>query len=253
MLKALSLLLALLLFSSCGSTQYSNDNISAIITEGDIQASNQNINYLDDITFLGESTTYHLKSRGVLSDGKETTQVWAPKSGTLMLDATISECRIVYPETREELSLENALKRKQPKIMLLTFGLNGATTFISRGSAYFKGCYQKLINLIKESSPSTEIIINACYPVAKNMDMSRYTINVSTLNDYISTINLWAKELAIENDLCFTDATKELKDTDDYLLPKLQAEDGYHLNTAAYEIILKHLNDAIQKYKENQK
>ena len=66
---------------------------------------------IDDIIFLGESTTYHLKSRGVLSGGTETKQVWAPRSGTLMLDSATSECRIIYPETNEELPLIAALHR----------------------------------------------------------------------------------------------------------------------------------------------
>lgn len=251
MLRTLSIFLALLLFlCACSNV---NSDIPTVITENNsnIQTSIQKTNYIDDITFLGESTTYHLKSRGVLSGGQETTQVWSPKSGTLMLDQTICECRIVYPESREELSLEDALKRKQPKIMLLTFGLNGAASFISRGSTYFKGCYQKLINLIKEFSPNSEIIINACYPIAKNMDMSRYTINAKTLNEYISTINLWAKELALKNNIIFTDTTKELKDSDGYLSSHLQANDGYHLNAEAYEKILSYLNKEIKKYKEN--
>ena len=246
MLKSiLCLSLTALLLTSCAHKNITDTPIAAIITE---EAETQEINYIDRIIFLGESTTYHLKSRGVLSNGKNTTQVWAPKSGTLMLDPTVCECRIVYPETKEELSLEESLKRKQPEIMLLTFGLNGATGFISRKEAYFKFCYQKLINLIKRTSPNTRIIINSCYPVAENMDMRNYTVDAKTLNSYIDTINLWAKSLATENGLLFTDSTTVLKDINGYLSPSFQAEDGYHLNAEAYKSILKYLNSELTKH-----
>ena len=244
----LSLCIAAILLTSCNRSNIPDTSIHAIVTKEDEEPSDENC--IDDIIFLGESTTYHLKSRGVLSGGKETTQVWAPKSGTLMLDMAISECRIVYPETSEEISLEEALKRKQPKIIFFTFGLNGATNFISRGKNYFKFCYQKLIDITKQTSPTTKIIINSCFPIAENMDMSRYTIDSKTLNSYIDTINLWAQELATENTLIYINTASVIKEKNGYLNPALQVEDGYHLNTDAYKLILKYLNDYLQK-KEN--
>ena len=230
----------LLTLCACANLKPAESDIPVLITEENYSTTDT---YLDDITFLGESTTYHLKSRGVLSGGKNTTQVWAPKSGTLMLDASICECRIIYPETKEELSLGEALKLKKPKYMLLTFGLNGATAFISKGEGYFKYCYQKLIDLIFEYSPDTKIIINSCFPIAKNMDMSRYTVDAKTLNAYIDTINGWARALASENGVFYTDTASRLKDEEGYLKPSLQAEDGYHLNESAYREILSYLNE----------
>ena len=41
--------------------------------------------YIDKLIFIGDSTTYGLKYYGVLSEGKSTTQVWTPSSGTLAL------------------------------------------------------------------------------------------------------------------------------------------------------------------------
>ena len=232
-----------LLLTSCGPANNNGDSLPAVITKENEQTT---INYIDDIIFLGESTTYHLKNRGVLSGGKNTKQVWGPKSGTLMLDTTIEECRIIYPDTGEEISLEEAIKRKKPKIMLLTFGLNGATIFIKRGESYFDFCYQKLIDLIKRTSPNTEIIINSCFPIAENMDMSHYTIDSKTLNSYIDTINVWAEKSAKQNDIRFINTSVILKNSDGYLSADLQAEDGYHLNTKAYKIMLNYLNDKLQ-------
>jgi hypothetical protein len=241
------LCLCLIAFILTSCVQNNQDDLSVIATSTE-ESATENKNYIDDIIFLGESTTYHLKSRGVLSDGKDTRQVWAPKSGTLMLDTAVCDCRILYPDTGEEIALEEALKLKKPKLMLLTFGLNGATGFISRGEDYFKFCYQKLIDMIQSASPDTKIIINSCYPVAENMDMSHYTVDAKTLNSYIDAINIWAKELADYNRLIFTSSASVLKDGDGYLSKELQAEDGYHLNSDAYRAILKYLNEELQNH-----
>lgn len=197
--------------------------------------------YIDSFVFLGESTTYHLKNRGVLSGGTKTLQVWGPKSGTLMLDSSTANCRIVYPETGEEIDIGAALKQKQPKYILLTFGLNGATANISKGSEYFKGCYGKLVDTIQSSSPDTAVIIQSCFPVAENMDMSGYSVNVSTLNRYIDIINSWSAQLAEERSLGYLNTAEILKDENGALRPEYQAGDGYHLTKDAYIEILKYI------------
>lgn len=197
--------------------------------------------YIDSFVFLGESTTYHLKNRGVLSGGKSTTQVWAPKSGTLMLDLTTASCRIVYPETDEELDLSAAMARKRPRYMLLTFGLNGASAIISKGSEYFKECYSRLIYTLRSASPDTVIILQSCFPVAKSMDMSGYSISAKALNAYIDTINQWTKELAGSLSLGYLFTSETLKDSEGFLLEKYQAGDGYHLTKEAYVEILKYI------------
>lgn len=194
--------------------------------------------YLDSIIFLGESTTYHMKSRGVLKDGAQTKQIWAPKSGTLMLDATTSNCRIVYPESREELDLAEALKRKKPSIMVLTFGLNGVIGNISRGEDHFKSNYKRLIDTIRENSAKTNIIIQSCFPVAKNMDTEDFSVDSATLNLYIDRLNLWASELAIDENIGFINSAGILKDANGYLRDEFQYGDGYHLTEGAYKEIL---------------
>lgn len=234
-------LLTAIIFTSCASnnvtaTQQDTPTIST-------QSTNQKSSFIDEFVFLGESTTYHLKSRGVLSEGTKTKQVWAPKSGTLMLDTTTFECRIIFPETSEEIELSDALKKKSPKYMMLTFGLNGASNFISRGKEYFHLCYQKLINTIKLASPQTTIYINSCFPIAKNMDMTNYKIDAKTLNSYIDTINTWAQDFSTKNNLIYINTASVLKDSDGYLQNKYQMEDGFHLNTSAYEVILKYIKN----------
>ena len=194
--------------------------------------------YIDSFVFLGESTTYHLKSRGVLKDGADTKQVWGPKSGTLMLDATTASCRIVYPESGEELDIYEATRRKRPEFILLTFGLNGATRSISRGESYFSACYEKLIDTLLKASPDTTVILQSCFPVGKEMDVSGFSVDTATLNRYIEEINGWTERLAERRSLGYLNTAEILRNADGYLKVEYEADDHYHLNADAYRAIL---------------
>ena len=79
--------------------------------------------YIKDIIFLGESTTYGLWHYGVLPNGKGTTNVWTGAtvqngniccSGTLSLSPSVSQTKLFYPDTGEALTITEALLRKQP-------------------------------------------------------------------------------------------------------------------------------------------
>ena len=194
--------------------------------------------YIDSFVFLGESTTYHLKSRGVLRDGTGTRQVWAPESGTVNLDPSIVSLQIVYPETGEQMPLAEALQKKQPCRMLLTFGLNGAMGNIRRGADYFKGCYRSLVRLIQDASPSTDIILQSAFPVASNMDMTHYSATVDQLNDAIRQLNQWTAELAEECGLGYLNTFEVLTDDNGNLRSEYQVGDGHHLTASAYREIL---------------
>ena len=194
--------------------------------------------YIDSFIFLGESTTYHLKNRGVLSNGQNTKQVWGTSSGTMNLDMSIASALIVYPENGQEISIAQALSLKRPKRILLCFGLNGAVQKVNRGEEYFKDCYRILLNIIKTSSPSTEIYIQSAFPVARNMDMSNYSIDVATLNSYISKINSWSRELSEEYHALYINVSEIMTDSEGYLLDKYQAGDGHHLTAEAYTDML---------------
>jgi len=242
-MKKIDFFILLVILSLC-CTACEQKSTLASLDLTDSKSTNENIsgqNFLDSIVFLGESTTYHMRSRGVLSGGTQTTQVWAPKSGTLMLDLSTDACRIVYPETGEEIDLCEAMRRKNPKYMILTFGLNGATQNISRGSKYFKTCYTDLINALHQASPTTVIMIQSCFPIASSMDMSNYSVDAKTLNEYIDIINNWAKEVANELQIHYINSSTVLKNNDGFLIEDYQVGDGYHLTKEAYVEILEYI------------
>ncbi len=194
--------------------------------------------YIDSFIFIGESTTYHMKSRGVLSGGRDTKQVWATERGTLNLDLTTPNVKIVYPQTGELLTFAEAAARERPKYIVLTFGLNGAVQNIKRGADHYKSCYLSLINSVRDASPETKIILQSAPPVASNMDMSNYSVDVKTLNEYINTINSWSLELASKEGLRYLNTAEILKNEAGELRAELQIGDGHHLTAEAYEEIL---------------
>ena len=194
--------------------------------------------YIDSFVFFGESTTYHMINRGVLTGGTSTHQVWGPNSGTVNLDSTTASLLIRYPETGEYLSVQDATAKKKPAYLVLTFGLNGAVQNVKRGKDYYKNCYRSLIQALRIASPDTKIILQSCFPVAENMDMQYYSVNVDELNALITTINSWVLELAEEEELRYLDTAEILTDENGRLFASYQIGDGHHLTREAYIKIL---------------
>ena len=197
--------------------------------------------YLDGFVFFGESTTYHLKSRGVLKGGYETDQVWATKCGTATLDFTTKDIKIIYPETNEEMTVAEAAALKKPQYVVFTFGLNGAVQKIAHGKEYFQKTYLLLINSVRSASPETRIILQSAFPVSRDMDTSKYTVNALTLNSYITTINEWSSELAAKEGLKYLNTAEILRTADGTLDKRYDAGDGHHLSKSAYIEILRYI------------
>lgn len=197
--------------------------------------------YIDSFVFFGESTTYHLKSRGVLSGGKGTLQVLGNNSGTAILDHDTASTSVIYPETGEIMTFRKAIALKRPKYLFMSFGLNGAVYKLKRGEEYFKDCYRSLIDAVKDASPDTKIILGSCYPVAENMDMSSYSLTLDQLNSAIETLNGWTAELCVEVGARYLNVNEVLTDERGRLRLEYQVGDGHHLNTAAYVKILDYI------------
>lgn len=241
----LSIFLCVTLFSAC------DDGNSAVtagtVSEEEIpptvlkKTEDMGKEYIDSFVFFGESTTYHLKSRGVLSGGRNTKQVLGNSSGTAILDTETSNMRVIYPESGENITIGEAIKRKKPEYLFLSFGLNGATSKVRRGKEYFKSCYLKLIDTLRNASPKTKIILGSCYPVAENMDMSRYTVTLDELNACIETLNGWTEELCREEGLRYLNINEILTDNNGRLRYEYQVGDGHHLTTEAYIKILEYI------------
>lgn len=188
--------------------------------------------YIDKITFLGDSTTYGLRYYKMLAGERDTTQVWTPKSGTLSLFQQ-SFALIVYPETGEEITILEAVERKKPEMMVITLGVNGVSMM---DEEYFKSEYTALVEGIQRTSPDTRIILQSIFPVA-----SSYEYLKSINNEKITRANGWVMDVAEETGVRYLDTQTVLKGEDGWLPQSYQNGDGLHLNETSFALVLEYI------------
>ena len=68
--------------------------------------------------------------------------------------------------------------------------------------------------------------------------MSRYSVSLRELNEYIDLINSWTASLADEEGLGYLATSEILKDANGNLKMEYQVGDGHHLTTEAYREML---------------
>lgn len=188
--------------------------------------------YIDNIIFLGDSTTHGLRSYRMLKDGRDTKQVWTPVSGTLTLSQA-NVINILFPDTDSEITIAEAVELKKPPIIVITLGVNGVSFM---GEEYFKNEYIKLINNIQNISPDTIIILQSIFPVAKS-----YQHQSSINNDKIFAANEWIVTIAYETGVKYLDTYSALIGEDGFLSEDHQNGDGMHFNEKAFEIELNYI------------
>lgn len=188
--------------------------------------------YIDKLTFLGDSTTYGLKYYEVLSGGKNTTQVWTPASGTLTL-FNYATATIVFPEDGQEISIVDAVTRKLPEYLVITLGGNGVSMM---DEDWFKTDYTALVQSIQAASPDTKIICNSIYPVENDYEQIE-SIN----NTNIPQANEWIKAVAEATGCKYADSASVLKAEDGSLREDYGNGDGIHLNAGGFNAVLNYL------------
>ena len=190
------------------------------------------ISYQDSLTFVGDSLTAHLASRGVLSDGTNTKQVWRSESNMINLNSEVTSAKIILPGTGEKMTIAEAAREAQPSILIITLGTDWGVAYLSE--AEFKDCYGKLVQAIQKASPQTTVILQSIFPV---------TAACSTLdNAKIDAANKWVKAVAAENGCRYLDTQSILKDENNCLKSEYcNSTDGIHLGKEAYEAILAYI------------
>lgn len=204
---------------------------------------------LGGVFFFGESTTAHLsRTGGVLDTDAHRGQVLRDESGTRCLDMRIFSSPVLYyGENRiERLSFSEAVERTQPRVLVLSFGLNGITRW-SRDTDAFLRNYRALIDGILERSPKTHILLQSVYPVGEN---SSFAMPSEELNKHIRHLNTRISVLAEEYEAVdYVDTAVLLTDERGALLSAFDSGDGIHLTNRAYDIILEHLCQCIKEIK----
>ena len=188
--------------------------------------------YIDSMVFIGDSTTHGMIYYGVLSGGKNTKQVWTPKSGTLAMWNLLTE-KIVYPDNGTEMLIGDAIATRKPDKVVLTLGVNGVS---SLSETEFKKYYNGLIEEIKERSPDTKIILQSIYPVC---DYYQYVKSISM--EKINRANTWISQLAEENGLYYLNTISVLLGDNGYLKESYCNGDGIHISGEGFKVILDYI------------
>lgn len=196
------------------------------------QTADAGIAYQDSIIFVGDSLTAHLASRGVLTGGTATKQVWCPENNMMNLNSEVTAAKIVYPETGEKMTVAEAAAKAKPAVMVITLGTDWGVSYLSE--AEFKACYSDLVKAVKQASPDTKIILQSIFPVTESCK------NLS--NTKIDTANKWVKAVAAENGCRYLDTQSVLKDGKNNLKAEFcNSSDGIHLGANAYTVILAYI------------
>ncbi len=190
--------------------------------------------YLDKFVFLGDSTTYGI---GVYYGYGYTelcppSQVWTPSSGTLTL-SYYNIATVVYPETKEEIPIADAVKQGKPEYLLLTLGVNGISFM---DEEWFIRDYTALVEMIKEASPDTKIILNSIYPVAAS-----YKYQKDINNEKIRAANGWIERIAEATGTRFLNSYEALVGPDGNLPESSQNGDGLHLNGESFTTVMQYI------------
>ena len=207
--------------------------ISASVSLGDTPDYGQA--YINGIVFIGDSTVSQMASCDILSGGKETKQIWTGDGGTLALDFGIDASMIVYPETNEKMTVGDAAATKRPDHVIITLGINNGVSACNEEK--FKAYYQKIIDAVKENSPTTKIILQSILPISDKKDRDSKTLS----NQKIDEANEWIRALAYENGIRYLDSASVIKNSNGALDKKFDSGDGLHPNADGYGEILKYI------------
>ena len=192
-------------------------------------------NYINSIIFLGDYSTSKMLQLEMLSDGASSNQIWTGEGGDISLDSNLANISVVFPDNGEVVKLSDALLRRSPKYLVITLGINNGVSYCDKEK--FSLYYQNLIDLIKESSPNTVIMIQSILPISKKASRKNPAIS----NERIDRANEWLVELCENNNLKFIYSADALKDVKGNLLAEYASDDGLYMNAEGYKQMLMYI------------
>ena len=199
------------------------------------------------VFFFGESTTAHLaRTGGILDTDVGRGKVLRDESGTRYLDMRILSSPVYYYEEdeMEKISFAEAVERAQPRVLVLSFGLNGITRWSGDPDAFLRN-YRELIEGIRARSPDTTILLQSIYPVGEN---NVFALSKEELNKQICRLNTCIASLAEEYEsVHYVNTATLLYDASGALNAAYDNGDGIHLTNEAYEKILRFLSHNIRQ------
>lgn len=230
--------------SYSGAAVEYNSSVSILSNNGDEDDSKKFLTpAIEDIVFLGDSTTNSLRFWEALPGGKDTCSVWSGIDGTLsMWDIARKEIFVSpamyksyhdynnwhdFKEQFRKLDKRNGYAIKiskltslvRPKYLVITLGVNGCS---SMNCADFSAEYNDLISTIESSSPITTIILNSIFPVGSNFNKFD--------KKKIDTANRWIADIAASRSLRYINTNLTLSYEGYAPSGLIDSRDGLHWN-----------------------
>lgn len=186
--------------------------------------------YIDSLIFLGDSTTYGLKTYKMLKDGKSTKQLWAANGATLSI-ADILTKKIVYPETGKEMLIADAMELAKPEYLVVTLGAEGLRAI---EEVEFVKQYTSLIDALISASPETKLMLQSIFPT--NEKLAKLT------NEKVDIANQHILKIAEEKGVRYLDTQSVLKDENGGLNEKYDnGGTGMNLTAEGFELVLNYI------------
>ncbi len=218
-----------ILFSACSGINNAKNTDTTVALKDEKQEENLSSSnemdgeyYLGETVFIGDSRTNGLLTYRLLPPE----QVFAIDGST---QKSIREQEFVQLEPNGAfLSVEEAVKARQPHRILIAFGVN-AIPIMSEEE--FMSEFDILIDQLTQVSPNSQIVIQAIFPVSwwKHETMQYLT------NENIDHFNELLKQYCTENGYTFFDISDKFKGEDGSLSSSYDAGDGLHFNQHFYQ------------------
>lgn len=187
--------------------------------------------YVDQIFFLGDSSTALLKSESLLTGSDSGKQVWVPESSVLPL-ATLATTKYKSPVTGNNVPASEIVEVNKPKYLVIFPGSDNANLLTED---QVKEAYSTLLAGIKEQSLDTKIICSSLTPIASNYAYEDVT------NEIINKVNGWIASAAEAAGVKYLDAAAGLVGDDGFLPEAYQNGDGVHLSADGIKAWLDYL------------
>lgn len=188
--------------------------------------------YIDKITFICDSPTYWMWPHELLSDGKNSKQIWTGPEGTMTL-AYQSTYWILDPYDKIERPIREVVERHKPDYIMIALGING---IMFMDEDYFTEEYTDLVTDIQAISPGTTLILQSIYPITH-----RYRHYGAITNAMITEGNSWILKIAEKTHCKYLDTISVLLNDEGNAKDELMRKDGLHPNDDGLRLILQYI------------
>lgn len=191
------------------------------------------LEYQDSLIIVCDSPNYWLKPFELLTNGKNTKQIWTGAEGTQTFPY-YKGFKLYDPnDPANKKTLIDLAKTYQPEVMLVALGINGIA---KRDEESFSKIYKQMISDLKEACPDTTFILASIYPVTDTYK------NLSIINNELITAgNSWILKTAESYDCFYLDISSVLIGDDGFAKKELMQKDGLHPNKDGLQLVLDYI------------